>query len=83
MLLTAYMIASLPEYTLSVKRGAIKNLNGYERLTFDTAVNIVNALDNILIKDIEKAIYTISEALEDQDREEIAKTQVFIKKRRN
>lgn len=42
----------------------------------------VNALDNILIKEIKKSIYSISEALEDQDREEIAKIQIFMKKRR-
>lgn len=47
MLLTAYMIASLPEYTLSIKRSEIKNLNGYERLTFDAAENIVNIIDII------------------------------------
>ena len=43
----------------------------------------VNALDNILIKEIKDDIYKITEALEDQDREEIAKIQSFMKKRRN
>lgn len=43
----------------------------------------VNALDNILIKKIKNEIYVINEALEDQDREEIAKIQVFMKKRRS
>ena len=43
----------------------------------------VNALDNILIKEIKDDIYTINEALEDQDREEIAKIQSFMKKRKN
>ena len=47
MLLAAYMIAALPEYTLSVKRSEIRNLNGYEKLTFNAADTIVNLIDTI------------------------------------
>ncbi|MFW9906233.1 MAG: V-type ATP synthase subunit D [Candidatus Thorarchaeota archaeon] len=43
----------------------------------------INALDNILIEEIKKEIYVINEALEDQDREEIARLQVFMKKWRS
>ena len=40
-----------------------------------------NALDQILIPDLKLTISVIAEGLEEQDREELAKLQVFMRKR--